>query len=138
MKVFLDANILFSAANPESPLRILLEDITRRGQVVTSAFAQEEARRNLEIKRPRWLLLLDSLISDFEVGVVPDRALGLSESDLPELETKDLPILTAAVNVRCTHLLMGDRRHFGSLFDRSVAGLKVVSPILLAKELENA
>src|SRR5437762_9609173 len=43
------------------------------------------------------------------------------------LTVKDQPILRAAIHANCSHLLTGDRRHFGALFGRSVKGVRVVT-----------
>ena len=52
MRVFLDANILFSASAKGSATRRLLDGVFRHAEVLTSPHAVEEARRNLEAKRP--------------------------------------------------------------------------------------
>ena len=41
MRVFLDANILFSAAPPKSRLRALLEIVNSHGECITNAYAVE-------------------------------------------------------------------------------------------------
>ena len=43
------------------------------------------------------------------------------------LAAKDRPILLAAIHAKCSDLLTGDRRHFGSLFGRSVKGVRIVT-----------
>lgn len=50
LRVFLDANVLFTAAHNPGGKAALVIDLARRGhwQVMPSAFAVEEARRNLE------------------------------------------------------------------------------------------
>ena len=55
-----------------------------------------------------------------------------------ELVAKDRPILEAAVNARCTHLVTSDRRHFGHLYGCVVEGVKVVSLVGLAEDLSRA
>ncbi len=54
MRLFLDANVLFTAAhNPNGKAALVLELATvGLWQAVTSAYALEEARRNLERKCP--------------------------------------------------------------------------------------
>jgi hypothetical protein len=91
-RVFLDANILFSAAyRPYAGLRQLWEvpDV----ELVTSAYAVEEARRNLD--RPEQRAALQVLLQSVEV-------LATSPGDPPsavpiELAEKDRPILAMAV-----------------------------------------
>jgi predicted nucleic acid-binding protein len=119
--LFLDANVLFSAAySPDSPLQVFwrLDDV----QLITSAYAAEEARRNLsDAKRTH----LSSLLA--KVRIAGETALVLLPPDvvLPE---KDRPILAGAVAAGATHLITGDRKHFGALYGRSVAGVMVVPP----------
>ncbi len=135
MKVYLDANILFSGANPDSPLRLLFEDLSRRGESVSSGFALEEARRNLEIKRPQWGAHLDSMIMELGLSEISDQPFSSSAFENLELEDKDRPILAAAIKARCTHLLTGDRKHFRHPFGREIEGVAIVSPVMLAEEL---
>jgi hypothetical protein len=42
------------------------------------------------------------------------------------LPPKDVPILLAAIAARCTHLLTGDRKHFGQYFGKSIHGVNVM------------
>lgn len=120
-RLFLDANVLFSAAYQElSRLQTLwrLPDTT----LLTSAYAELEARRNLP--RADQLLRLEELMSD--VAIVPDVVAQLPPGiQLPE---KDWPILLAAVHSEATHLITGDNRHFGALFGTSIGGVLVVTP----------
>lgn len=44
---------------------------------------------------------------------------------LPE---KDAPILLAAIDLRATHLITGDIRHFGQYFGKTIEGVRVISP----------
>ena len=50
MKVFLDANILFSGSDANSRIYKLLRIIQTHGKCVTNSYAIEEARRNIERK----------------------------------------------------------------------------------------
>lgn len=129
MRVFLDANILFSASDENSATRNLLARVTARGEALTSPHAWEEARRNLAAKRPGLLPGLESLESSVSVT----HALHLpAPMDLPE---KDLPIVAGAIGARCTHLWTSDRTHFGALYGQTLAGVRVVSSIMLAAEV---
>ena len=129
MKVFLDANILFSASDPKSATRQLLDRVLTRGQAVTSPHAWEEAKRNLERKRPhlsRGLAALRRRITMTHSFRLP------ADAALPE---KDKPILAGAVGHGCTHLWTSDSLHFGSLYGKTVGGVKVVSSVMLADAL---
>ena len=55
MRVFLDANVLFSASNTGSNIARLIALLVERGTAVSSDLAVEEARRNITLRRPAWL-----------------------------------------------------------------------------------
>ncbi len=129
MKGFLDANILFSGAQPHSRMRAFLLVLFRRAKCVTNAYAVEEVRRNLELKFPSALADLDALLRKCEL--VPAFAADLKI----DLKEKDQPILGGAIVGEATHLLTGDQRDFGALFGKTIQGVKVVSPRMLAEEL---
>lgn len=122
-RVFLDANILFSAAyRPNAGLRQLWE--VPNVALVRSAYAVEEARRNLD--RPEQRAALQDLLQSVEV-------LAASPGDPPlavpiEIPEKDRPILAMAVAARATHLLTGDVRHFGRYYGQTVAGVHILLP----------
>lgn len=120
--VFLDANVLFSAAyRPGAGLLRIWE--LPRVRRLTSTYALEEARRNLT--DPAQLARLQDLVDSLEVvGEVSDELLP-PEAILPE---KDQPILRAAIRAGATHLLTGDVRHFGPYFGRTLAGVRILPP----------
>ena len=129
MRVFLDANILFSGAQPHRRMRAFLELLFKQGECITNAYAVEEARRNLEMKFPAALPHLVSLIGKCEL--IPALV-----SDLKaELPLKDIPILGGAIAGHATHLLTGDERDFGKFWGKTFQGVKIVSPRMLAEEL---
>jgi hypothetical protein len=129
VRVFLDANVLFSASNSGSNVARLIHFLFERGTAVTSDFALEEARRNVELKRPAWSESYQQLSA--RVEVVPSVRFGLSV----ELTEKDLPILCAAIRANCDVLATGDKRHFGDLYGQVVDGVRVVSLVQLAELL---
>ena len=129
MKVFLDANILFSASDSRSATRRLLLEVIQFGAAWTSAHAWEEARRNLHVKRPVNLAGLDDLRQHVQVTHAFAPVPGV---DLPE---EDQPILSGAIGARCTHLWTSDRRHFGRFYGRQLQGVLVASSTMLADEL---
>jgi len=122
--VFLDANVLFSGAyRPDAGLRRLWRLPTTR--LITSAYAAEEARRNLT--DPEQRRELEELLGSVEV--VPTAA----PTDHPlfstmELADKDRPVLLAAIGVGATHLLTGDFRHFGPYYGKRIEGVLVLPP----------
>jgi hypothetical protein len=129
MRLFLDANILFSAADPASNTRCLLNELAAKAQMVTSLHAVEEARRNLALKRPHQAAGLDDLLHAVAVTGAFVRDI---EADVP---LHDIPIISGAAGARCTHLWTSDQRHFGKWYGRQLAGVRVVSSRMLAEEL---
>ena len=129
MRVFLDANILFSGAQPGSRMRAFLDVLFDHAECVTNEYAVEEARRNLERKFPDALTHFKTLVH--KCGLVAEAAV---ELPVP-MKAKDVPILAGAIAGKATHLVTGDERDFGHLFGRRVQGVKVVSPRMLADEL---
>jgi len=129
VKVFLDANILFSGARPHSRMRLLLAVLLQRAECLTNAYAVEEARRNLELKFPSDLAGLEGLLEGCKLvpSVVVELKINLKE--------KDIPILGGAIAGRATHLLTGDERDFGPFFGMTLYGVRVVSPRMLAGEM---
>lgn len=128
MRVFLDANILFSGALEGSRMYALLDLIFKNGDCLTNGYAAEEARRNLALKYPRAMARLDKILKKCSL------VSGLSAHVPVKLDEKDLPILAGAIAGRATHLLTGDAGDFGALFGKTVHGVKIVSPQLLAQE----
>lgn len=60
-----------------------------------------------------------------------ERATDSPIGDLPqeiELPAKDRPIFLSAVTARATHLLTGDRAHFGPYFGLTIAGVRIERP----------
>ena len=121
-RLFLDANILFSAAyRPNARLRRLWE--LADAVLITSTYAVEEARVNL--KEEEQLERLDQLVGSMRVGS------GLMQHSLPEgltLRDKDQPILSAAIAAGATHLLTGDVRDIGLYFDQTISGVLILPP----------
>ncbi len=120
-RLFLDANILFSAAY--RPRAGLLELWKLNGVTLCSSrYAVEEARVNLsdESQRQRLRRLRGPL--DLFEGSMIELPRGIV---LPE---KDVPILLAAIEGRATHLLTGDVRHFGAYFGKTVYGIRITLP----------
>lgn len=119
-RVFLDANVLFSAAyRPGTGLARLWK--LPAVEYVTSAFAVEEAKRNLE--GPRQRAALRALLERVKVVAEPVRR----EVDV-SLPDKDRPILLAAIEAGANFLLTGDVRHFGRHFGRTIEGVTILPP----------
>lgn len=129
MRVFLDANVLFSASNSSSNIARLVDWLIREAAAVTSNLAREEARRNLALKREAWMPAFEKLLGRIEQ--VPSVRFELSVT----LHEGDRPLLCAAIRGGCTHFATGDRRDFGHLFDTAVEGVQVIHLLRLAEIL---
>ncbi len=130
MRVFLDANVLFSASNGGSNnIARLIALLTEREIGVTSDVAVEEARRNLALKRQAWRPALEFLLKDLEI--VPSALFDLPVS----LDTTDASLLCAAIRSRCVYFVTGDRRDFGHLYGQTVHGVEIISLLHLADVL---
>jgi|SRR5207253_7930413 len=108
MRVFLDANVLFSAAYRETgSVRafFLLAD-AGACELVSSGYAVDEARRNIRAKHPERSADLESLLG--RIALCPE---------------------PAAIDARCHLLVTGDRTHFGALFGRRLRGTVVMLPV---------
>ena len=128
-RVFLDANVLFSAAWLEGSGLGRLWRLPGTA-LVSSQVAVAEAERNLDSGEQR--TRLQSLVARMALVEAPPRAA------LPagvELVAKDTPILLAAIEAGATQLLTRDRRHFGHLYGNSVSGVKVLMPAAYLRSL---
>jgi uncharacterized protein len=120
-RLFLDANVLFSAAY-KTDARVVR--LWRLHEVVlcSSRYALEEARFNLgdESQLQRLTELAEKI--QFSEAIRRDLPRGVS---LPE---KDVPILMAAIEAKANYLLTGDFRHFGAYFGKKIEGVTVILP----------
>jgi len=120
-RLFLDANVLFSAAyRTRSGLLLLwkLQNVI----LCSSRYALEEARINLtgEDQLTRITKLAETIhFYDAAQRKLP-RGIFLPE--------KDVPILLSAMEARATHLLTGDVRHFGQYFGKRIEGIAIMLP----------
>lgn len=124
-RLFLDANILFSAARTAES-RVLWFWHRKDIRLLTSQYAVEEARRNLAFTDLRGRL--DTLIQSIEIVSTP---VGLPDIErLPDarLPKKDQPILAAAIKSGATHLITGDKKHFSHYFGQRVCGVLIQTP----------
>ena len=118
MKLFLDANVLFTAAhNPTGKAALVIELQARASwALATSAYAREEALRNIQRKAPDAQDRLRAILQDVEL--VEHRP----NLEFPKgLVEKDRPIFQAALGCGASHLLTGDLKHFGPLMNRPEA-----------------
>jgi predicted nucleic acid-binding protein len=127
-RLFLDANVLFSACVSPAGRAAALVDLARSRacDLVSSTHAVEEARRNLALRYPDQEHRLPSILET--VTVVPEAPPGLVQwaRDLG-LPDQDAPILAAAVQAGVDSLVTGDRTHFGPLFGRTARGVRIAA-----------
>ncbi len=134
MRIFLDANVLFSAAKSDGAVRQLLTLIEKSGhECCVDAYVIEEARRNLVTKAPDRVATLERLLSRMKAAGA-QRSDDALEASLP-LPAKDQPVLAAAIRQGCAVLVTGDRTHFGPLYGRTFHGVTIHSPRSLAEAL---
>lgn len=133
-RLFLDANVLFTAAhNPDGKASLIISfGIKGAWEVYTSGFAVEEARRNLGVKYPSAEKIFNELISAITI---------VSESPAapypPILQEKDRPIFQAAYACRASHLITGDIAHFGELMSKpeETTGIIILTPAMFLSSL---
>ena len=114
-RVFVDADMLFAGAaapgkHGASLVILRLAEITLI-EAITSRQAITEAERNLSAKLPQALSTFRLLV-DRCLRVVPDPSLDDLMTCTGAADTKDLPILAAAVREGCPWLVTFNTRHF--------------------------
>jgi len=134
IRLFLDANVLFTAAHNPSGKAALVIDLGARGywEVMSCSYAIEEARRNLSIKFPDSLKRVEAFLE--AVTKVPSRSGRNYPINLPE---KDRPILEAAIQCKASHLLTGDIKNFSPFMNNSslAGGVVIQTPSEFLKSL---
>jgi predicted nucleic acid-binding protein len=123
IRLFLDSNVLFTAAhNPEGKASLVI-DLAAGGnwEVVSSRYCVAEARLNLEQKYPAALNRLSEILR--AVRLVPDVA---GERCTLLLPKKDRPVFASAQRCKATHFLTGDRRHFGLCMNKPTDTMGIV------------
>ena len=135
MRIFLDANVLFSAAKSAGAIRRLLHDLHAEGHVlVADEYVATEARRNVSAKAGGDAVhYLAALLARIEVSPVHYPA--SPQALLLWLPKKDRPVLMASMVLNCNALVTGDRTHFGSGYGKTFEGVMVFSPAQLSEEI---
>ena len=134
MRIFLDANILFSAARSDGAVRQLLALTESAGhELWADAYVFEEARRNLAAKTPSGLPVLNAMAARIKIGGMS--AVNSLLPDTVNLPEKDRPVLAAAIHHHCDILVTGDRTHFGQFYGKTIQGVSVLSPAMLAESV---
>jgi predicted nucleic acid-binding protein len=129
MKLFLDANVIFTAAYSAQGLSRGLFRLAAAGKcsLCTSAFTHEEAVRNIHNKAPEKLADLTVLMKQVDILPEPHPKWVAWAAGLP-LARKDAPVLAAAFQGKVDIFVTGDRRDFGHLFGQVLEGVKILTP----------
>jgi predicted nucleic acid-binding protein len=129
-RVFLDANILFSAAYREESGLLCLWRLSGM-ELVTSDYAAQEALANLNepAQRERLARLLKAVKVHPHSQSLPPLPSGIM---LPD---KDAPILQAAIGTASVVLLTGDVAHFGRYYGKTIGGVRILPPADFLREL---
>lgn len=128
-RVFLDANVLFSAAYKTNSRLNLLWQFPNI-QLLSSDYAVKEVETNLRQIKPDAMKVLAKLLQNVEKQRF-DNLQSLPPSVY--IAEKDAPILQGAITAKATHLLTGDFKHFKHLYGTIISGVKILPP---AKYLE--
>lgn len=82
MRIFLDANVLFSAAKSDGAVRLLVRRLLDAGhECLADEYVVTEARRNLAAKGPEMLVALDALLAQVDVAKARAPSVALKEAD---------------------------------------------------------
>lgn len=122
--VFVDANILFSAAIGGPAFELLLALASKgRIRLTTSRACVAEAETNLERKRPQAHAALTAVLANVSVdaGAQSEHAEWAASLVHPD----DVHVLAAARATGADVLLTGGTTHFGPLMERNDLGLRV-------------
>lgn len=128
MKIFLDANVLFSASLSDTGTAqaLLIAARSAGAHCVGSERAFSEAQRNLSAKSPQSLPNLE-LIAALVSRVAEPAAAHIDAARAVGVVDKDLPLLAAAIACHADWFVTDDARHFGHLFGERVEGVLVLS-----------
>ena len=128
MRLFLDANILFSAAYSVDGGARELVRLSEAGhcKLMASEHAISEARRNLYLKSPVHVPELVRIIEAVECVPEPGSSLVAWAASFG-LPVNDAPILAAAAATGADFLVTGDRKHFSHLFGATIGRVRVIT-----------
>ena len=126
MRVFLDANVLFSAAYQDQSDLLVFFELAHAGviRLTSSAFAIEKGQRNVALKRPDRTAAHERPMAGLDASPAPSNE-QLAIARQVDLPPKDAPILAAALAANADLLVTGDRTRVGHLFGQSI-GRRVV------------
>lgn len=145
MRIFLDANILFSAAYSAGAVRRLLDMLLAMGHaLIVDSYVCEEAQRNVSAKTPATRRAqaqsdLHDILQRIQllpfVSVLQMANAAEAQKLAHWLPEKDRPVLLAAIANHCTALVTGDMKHFAAGLGQSYGGVRIYNPALIATEV---
>lgn len=128
-KLFLDANILFSAAYRKQAGLLRLWEMEHT-HLYSSLYAVEEADRNLpdieQQQQLKTLLKTIKIIQQEHTSIILPKNI--------ELRDKDRPILQAAIYTEADYLITGDFRDFGKYFEKTICHVTILPPAAYLKK----
>lgn len=129
-RVFLDANVLFSAAYLDGGAMRPLFDVVKKLDdtiLLATGYVLREARRNLERKAPARLSELETLLEN--VAILEEPPVELVEELAPLVpDPDDAPVLAGAVSGGADMLVTGNERDFRTLYGTEVRSVLVLRP----------
>ncbi len=131
MKIFLDTNVLISAAATRGLCADVLREVLTSHQLVISLPMLNELRRGLHQK----LQIPSELIDEF-VGMLRQDAHLATPGQLPDIRIQDkddLVILSSALNGNVDLLVTGDKELLGM---GKVENMEIVSPRMFWEKLK--
>ncbi len=129
MKIFLDANIIFSACKPDSAIASLVSILAKKHRLISCDYAVEEAERNLLRKQNEWHKSFKSVLKG--IGVKKT----ITQKIPVQLADKDVVILSSAIFYKCKILITSDKRDFGHLICKTIQDTKILTPSMVYEEI---
>lgn len=127
MRVFLDANVIFSASNSTSAIAQLIALLADKGVLVTSDAALLEAQKNLFLKRPQWMAAYSHLSARLVKVPTVNAVIPVA------LDAKDAPLLASAIHAGCDYFVTGDKKDFAHLYNQRPGGVEIITVRELAE-----
>ena len=137
-RIFVDANVLIAGADSRSGASgavLLLAEIGLF-QLVVSRQILDESERNLRKKLPRALPVFAEVLATIKLEIVPDPELSAWQRWEEIIETKDAPILEAAVSTHVDRLLTLNTKDFTPEVAKE-SGIIIQTPVQFIAELRD-
>ncbi len=138
IRVFLDANVYFAGFASKKGTSAIILELARRGKIllVANRIALREAERNLRLKSgAKTLKAFRRFLNQTRLQIVPHPSESLFVKYGGFIDSKDVPILAAALETQVDFLITLDRRDFLTPSVLSHSGkTKVLTPGAFLKE----